>query len=151
MPDELTEIPEGLFWGCGSLESIIIPETVTKIGHQSFLCCYSLIDIVIPEGVTYIGASAFYSCGRLESVTIPKSVTAIGTRAFYDCRAMKSINVDPENEYFESVDGILYSKGMETLMCYAIGKEESTFVIPDGVMYIMWDGFGYLQLETLFV
>ena len=147
LPDELTEIPEGLFWECGSLESIIIPETVTKIGHQSFLCCYSLIDIVIPEGVTYIGASAFYSCGRLESITIPKSVTAIGTRAFYDCRAMKSINVDPESEYFESVDGILYSKGMETLMCYAIGKEESTFVIPDGVMYIMWDAF--YQCETL--
>ena len=66
----------GVFSGCTSLKSVIIPESVTEICGGAFSGCTSLESITIPSGVTSIGKCAFGGSG-LKSITIPPSVQII--------------------------------------------------------------------------
>lgn len=63
-------IEEWAFYGCTSLQSIVIPNSVTEIGMRAFSGCTSLQSIVIPDSVTQIGESAFSRCSSLQSIEI---------------------------------------------------------------------------------
>ena len=58
-----------------------IPETVTSIGKGAFFGCTGLTSITIPNSVTTISDFAFTDCMGLTSITIPDSVISIGTDA----------------------------------------------------------------------
>ena len=49
-------------------------------------------------------------CNSLISVTISDSVTSIGDYAFYGCEALDSIDISKTNDYYSSVDGVLFNK-----------------------------------------
>jgi hypothetical protein len=75
----------------------------------------------------------------------------IGDYAFSACSSLKEINVATENETYKSVDGNLYTKDGRTLIQYAIGKDETAFVVPEGVEFIANAAFsldeGLLSVE----
>ena len=48
----------------------------------------------------------------------------------------KAVTVDPDNPYFCSVDGVLFTKDRKTLLCYPCGKEGESYTIPDTVTTI---------------
>ena len=67
------------------LTEYTIPDSVTTIGLGAFYGCSSLISVTIPDSVTTIRAQAFETCSSLASITIPDSVTTIGEYAFEWC------------------------------------------------------------------
>ena len=136
IPEGVTTIRDHAFDSCKSLTSITIPDSVTSIGSDAFCYCTSLTSVTIPDSVTTIGDYAFYSCTSLTSVTIPDSVTSIDYDAFYDCTSLSNITVGANNQYYQSIDGNLYTKDGKTLIQYAVGKTASEFIIPDSVTYI---------------
>ena len=136
----VTSIGKGAFLYCSSLTSVSIPSSVTSIGNYAFQNCSSLISVTIPSGVTSIGDYAFENCSSLISVTIPNSVTSIGHLAFRGCSSLTDINVDPNNKYWCSVDGVLFSKDMKTLVAYPRGRA-GAYKCPDGVTFIGDDAF----------
>ncbi len=146
LPKYLTYIPDNMFWECRVLKTVEVPETVTRIGSKSFTACGSLEEIVLPEGVVSIGAGAFYSCG-LKEINIPKTVMYIGDLAFYHCDSIQGIYVDTDNEYFETIDGSLYTKNPKALLYYASGRTEKDFIVPDGVTAIA--GYAFFQSKNL--
>ena len=123
IPNSVTTIGEGAFYGCDSLTSINIPDSVTTIGNCAFACCKSLTSISIPSSVVTIIGNPFFSWyGNLNNeskafiyednvlfnknkttliayraketnYTIPNSVTTIGERAFLGCKSLTSINI----------------------------------------------------------
>ena len=68
---------------------------------------------------------------------------SIGERAFYRCVSLINITVDENNPIYKSIDGNLYTKDGKTLIQYAIGKENTSFVIPDSVTTIGNYSFEY--------
>jgi uncharacterized repeat protein (TIGR02543 family) len=136
IPDGVSSIGCGAFGSCISLTSITIPEGITSIGDYAFYWCESLTSITIPEGVTSVGDYAFYWCKSLTSITIPEEVTSIGKGAFAGCSGLKNISVDKNNTEYCSLEGSLYNKEETTLLQYAVGQEENTFIIPDEVTSI---------------
>ena len=123
IPDYVTSIGNGAFWGCESLTSIVVPECVTSIGDYAFVGCESLTDIVLSDRITRIGGSAFSGCKSLKSLVIPDSVTSIGDKAFWNCRSLTDIVIP------DSVTSIGDSAFGE---CSSL----SSLVLPDGVTNI---------------
>ena len=138
LSDSVINIGEWAFYNCISLKSIIFGNNsqLTSIGGCAFNTCISLTSIEIPVSVTSIGGSAFYNCTSLTSIEIPYSVTSIAEDAFVLCTSLVSINVDNNNQHYKLIDGNLYSKDGKTLVQYAIGKQDTSFAIPEGVTSI---------------
>jgi hypothetical protein len=63
-----TELPASAFLGCGTLDSIVLPDNLQKIGESAFSGCFSLISIYIPASVTEIGGFAFANCMKLVEI-----------------------------------------------------------------------------------
>lgn len=66
------------------------------------------------DGITYtyigIDSLAFAGCDGLTAVSIPATVTRIATDAFRHTPALKQITVAADNEAFQSVGGVLFTR-----------------------------------------
>ncbi|MGN0454855.1 MAG: leucine-rich repeat protein [Ruminococcus sp.] len=124
----------------GTATELTIPSeidgyTVTVIKDNAFWNCTSLTSVIIPDSVTSIYYGAFSGCTSLTSVTIGNGVTYIGT-LFAGYTSLTSINVDNENQYYCSVDGVLFNKDKTSLITYPAGIKSKTYSIPDSVTSI---------------
>ena len=103
IPNSVTSISDDVFYGCSSLESMVVENSNTK--YDSRNNCKAIIETesntliagckntIIPNSVTTIGSDAFYKCGGLTSVTIPNSVTSLGNYAFSGCSGLTSVTI----------------------------------------------------------
>ena len=133
----ITTIGASAFMYCDNLTEVVIPGTVTSIGSTAFLGCTSLTKFDIPEGVISVGGEAFGECNALERINIPSSLTSFGERMFMNgAGKLTEINVDSGNTVYSSKEGVLYSKDGSTLVCYPCGKEDSSYIVPEGVTAI---------------
>ena len=134
IPDSVEELG-GAFRGCSSLRVIILPSSINEIENGTFKDCKSLIYVEIPEKVRKIGYSAFSGCSSLIQVDIPKNVWAIGNDCFNYCPNLQAIYVDPDNPYFSSVSGCLFSGDYSSMIRVPSGLE-GRIAIPDIVTTI---------------
>ena len=152
IPDSVEIIGLWAFQNCPSLVNITIPDSVETIEAYAFMDCSSLVNIEIPDSVTNIGSGAFMYCSSLTSVTLPNSITNASNYLFDGCISLTNINVGEDSQYYKSIDGNLYSKDGKTLVCYAIGKEDTSFVIPDTVTSITERAFlGCTSLVSIII
>lgn len=56
---------------------------------------------------------------------------------------LEEIDVDKNNPYFCSVDGVLYSKDMKTLIQYRARKMQRTYTVLEGTTHIAAYAFSY--------
>ena len=68
---------------------LVLPDCVTSIGGGAFFGCTSLTSVTIGNGVESIGNYAFSRCNSLASVTIPDSVMNIGRYTFSGCGSLQ--------------------------------------------------------------
>ena len=146
----VTSIGSSAFSSCTSLKAVTIPASVTNIGSSAFSSCYNLKAVTIPASVTNIGSSAFSWCSRLTAVTIPEGVATIGSSAFERCSSLTEVNIPASAINIgswvfaycsSSEDGVLFNKDKTTLVCYPIGKTETTYTVPATVTTIETSAF----------
>ena len=82
VPEGVTALPSGAFYGCNYLTTIKLPSTLTKISDSSLGGCERLQTVKIPDSVKSIEQRAFCDDPALQNITIPKNVTTIGQSAF---------------------------------------------------------------------
>lgn len=131
LPNSVTEIGNYAFSGCSSLKSITIPNSVTSIGWGAFDGCSSLTSLTIPNGVTSIGEGVFCGCSSLASITIPNSVTWIGSYAFHNCSSLTCITIP--NGVTEIGDGAFSC-------CTSLRRFNSKYASEDG-RCLIFDGW----------
>lgn len=153
------------FSGC-SLQTLMqtVPEVKYELADgyaivKEFPDESSVVEITIPdeyEGlpVTEIADFAGVNHTTLTAVYIGKNVEKIGEWAFENNQKLEKFVVNPENEHFCSVDGVLFTKDMKTLLFYPPAKDvkseknadgnevkTSTYVVPNGVEIIRTKAF----------
>ena len=144
LPSTVTTIGQGAFSNCSNLTSVTMP-SITTIGESAFSNCYNLVTVYMPA-VETIGNWAFNYCFNLLMVSLPESLTSVGINPFADCEALVEIMVDNDNPCFTSIDGVLYDKDMETLICCPAGK--TAIDMPATVTVIDTLAFGGCTLLT---
>ena len=124
----------GAFIYCDNLEKLVFnAETIPRC---TFDGCTALKKITIGENCTEIGDSAFLKCTSLNNIDIPKSVTKISDTAFRECTSLASITVNRSNPTYASFNGDLYTKNLNELIHYAMGKKQTVLYILPGTVTI---------------
>lgn len=143
LPDGLETIQTSAFKSCVALESITLPSGLKTIKDNAFAYT-GLKSVVVPDSVTTLEFNAFMHSKQLESVHLGKGVTSYPEQGYFsECIKLSSITVSEDNTALKSIDGNLYSKDGETLLCYAEGKEAKTFVVPSHVKTLAKKSFNY--------
>lgn len=114
--DTIKRIPDGMFSGMKTLESLTLPDSVTEIGEKAFYkssfksiklpskliviedYAFSYANVrfegdALPNGTRMIGDYAFDHCTGFEEIYIPDSVVDIAEYAFYGCSNLKKVRM----------------------------------------------------------
>ena len=159
----VTSIGDEAFYRCDELTSIEIPNSIESVGRSAFPDpkygfeynkkqggCYigndenpylifvcaintSVTEVNVSPGTKIICPSALSECEKLLNVEIPSSVTYIGKEAFFSCSSLLNFEVEDRNNYYKSVEGVLYSADGKMLIAYPAGKKETEYKILEGV------------------
>ena len=155
LPDSLVSLGANPFRGCYNLTEIIVSDshpTLEVIDGVLFdkqtrtLLCYPVtregeeLDnwytaYQIPQGTLGIGAHAFDDC-ELNVITIPDSVTVITANPFVSCSELEEIRISETHPTLEVVDGVLFDKQTNTLICYPSFLEADSYTLPEGTAVI---------------
>lgn len=175
IPDSVTLISDYAFQYCKSLTKIEIPGTVKKIGNwwgnvngQIFNGCSNLKEVILEEGIEEISGRAFDSCSKVKEWKLPKSLKRIGPCAFSNISVeefnipenvesiaatfisssnLSRINVDSNNKYFTSVDGILFDKDSTRVIKYPENRDGNSYEVPNTVKTI--DANAFISCKNL--
>lgn len=144
IPNSVTELGSGAFYNCTNLTSVTIGNHVQEIKTSTFEKCTNLTSVKIPDSVTALG-STFKDCSSLEYVNIGKSVKTVDCFCFSRCKSLTAINVDVDNLYFSSLDGIMYDKDFSTIIRCPLKR--SLIEMPNTVTTI--GRYAFEQCENL--
>ena len=145
-PAGFTSIGASAFSGCAQLAAPAFPSSLVTIGGSAFSNCSGMTALSLPDGLRSIGARAFSGCG-LSGVSIPASVVSIGDNAFSGT-AFTSFSMDEGNEYYQSVDGVLFSKDGRTLVRFPQARTGS-YTVPAGTETLGAGAFSSSSLSEL--
>ncbi len=161
LPEGLREIGDRNFYCCERLTDIKIPTTVEDIGHSCFVNTpwYE----AQPNGALYCGnhvlweikgtppvnngiftvnedclfiASNVYFRHKINTIHIPREVRRVRNSGFN----LMNFDVDKDNSYYKSVEGVLLTKDgsrLERFPCERKGR----YVVPQGVKIIGREAF----------
>ncbi len=134
-----------------SVDGILFTEDMTVL--HTYPMGRTAAEYTVPDTVVIMPAAVYTQVRQLKKLNIPASVEEIcETTGWSGGCVLEEIVVDPDNAYFCSEDGVLYSKDKTVLYHYPACKTEKEYHIPDSVTTTMslciYDAD---YLETLYV
>jgi len=148
----VTSIGKNVFLDCTNLIDVKIFSRIQYIGESAFEGCSRLSDIDLPSGLTRIDNKAFAGCELIKSIWIPSTVEYVDGSAFSNCSNLQSIVVEENSTNLVSIDGVLYSHDMQTLIWFPPTNNYNSYYVPYGVKSIGPYAFYYRKnLEKIFI
>lgn len=138
LPDSIDTIADYAFYGCSGINNLSI--SAKTIGDYAFSLCSQLESVSFSDNLETIGDEAFKST-CLSEVSIPSAVSDIGERAFATNKIEK-INVEEDNQYYTSIDGVLFNKSETEIIDYPNYTEAEFYAVPQSVTSIGEYAFG---------
>ena len=135
IPSSIHQIGDFAFERCTQLSSVVFPSSEPNFGQGVFFLCTALQNISLGSDWTQINFSMFRWSDSLRVVNIPSKLTRI--QGLKTLRALTTIEVDVNNSSYSAIDGVLYNKQNDRLLCVPRAFSGS-LVIPDGVTEVMW-------------
>lgn len=177
IPDGVTEIATNAFNGA-SLTSVWIPASVHAIDDYVF-SGQPLTQVTFQDDDTHpsqletIGERAF-AYTPLESVSLPRSLKTAGLETFSDMAKLRSVHVGPNvqadglfaafartpllesievdaaNQNYQSLDGVLYTKGLTHLATYPQAKNAGgAYAVAEETAFIDEGAFSSAQITSV--
>lgn len=129
-------IEDYAFYYCENMQNVTFSEGLKHIGNSAFEGIMELSVVSIPDSVLTIGDYAFYDCECLRELKISKNVQSIGEYAFAFSSYLQTIFIDESNEFYCTVDNVLFNEDKTTLIQYPINNRKTSYVIPETVTTI---------------
>lgn len=96
----------------------------------------SIKSVTIESGITKIPDDLFSQKTNITTISIGDTVANIGSCAFFNCTSLQKIDVSENNATYCSIDGVLYSREIDTLLWYPSGKTDVNYTLPNSVITI---------------
>ena len=177
IPDGVTEIATNAFNGA-SLTSVWIPASVHAIDDYVFsgqpltqvtfqdddthpsqletigdrvFASTAIEHITLPRSLTMAGLETFSDMAKLRSVHVGPNVVARGLfAAFARTPLLESIEVDAANQNYQSLDGVLYTKGLTHLATYPQAKNAGgAYAVAEETAFIDEGAFSSAQITSV--
>lgn len=148
----VSTIGEAAFFECDRMTKITMNDYITAISDYAFAECSKLKDIRFSDSLTKIDPYVFIRNYQLEQVKFPAALKSISFTTFNGCDALSYVDIDPDNPYFCSADGVVYTKDMTALCFYPDAKTDTSYIIPEGITAISsyaMEGAAFLEELTL--
>lgn len=129
-----------------TLRTLILPQGLSIVG--GFACYTNLKDLILPEGLEKISSRAFCGCESIAHIRIPASVKFMDGSCFADC-SIEKYEVDEASPYFVSVDGVIYSKDLATLVAFPSAYPHRHYVVPETTKRIGDSAFLFSKIEKV--
>lgn len=159
IPDGITTIAAGAFFGCDELTRADIPSSVTNIGEGAFRRCTSLDSVIISSSVTSINPYTFDGCRKLIYVVLPPRIEVIGHHAFNECSWLSRI--DFSKTAIQSIEDyafygcvalqkITLQEGLTHIGTYAFNQcnDLNEINIPQSVTCVGNEAFEHTKINT---
>lgn len=154
IPSTVTSIGYDTFLGCTSLENIVVDsENKNYISEDGVLFNKSKTELIqypaaksgvsytIPSSVSKIDGCAFKYTQNVNTINVPQQTTSIAAGAFSNSVNLEAINVDENNLYYTSDNGVLFNKDKSELVAYPAEKSDTSYTVPESVTYIQAQAF----------
>lgn len=144
--DNVTRIPDYLFWGCSGITEVKFANNVERIGTAAFFGCTGLTSVTISQSVEAVGANAFGNCPNMTTVYFDA----------INCMNMSGIENGKAVSAFDNpaVTSVVFGNEVKRIPDHAFeGCTGLTAItIPETVEYIGYRAFfGCRSIETLVV
>lgn len=137
----ITRLEMDDFSYCSNLTTISLPNSLTSTDQNVFVWCTSLSQIEWPDNDGFtLGLGLFQFC-TFRTITLPANLTYFTGTIFSRCENLAEILVDEANPYYQSIDGVVYSKDRKTIVAYPGGKETTEYTILDEVEEVGYGAF----------
>ncbi|MBR4984282.1 MAG: leucine-rich repeat protein [Proteobacteria bacterium] len=143
--NEFLIINKTLFRAQYKRNTLTIPDDITEIDDRAFDCfpAHAAINVInTPYPLSSMSKNLDYTIIKNHLFKIGKYIIRnapyidIDILAHMDClKNIEICNQDNTSPY-KTVDGILYSKDLTSLIYYPCGKSQKTFKLPDGTKHI---------------
>lgn len=134
LPDTVTEMGEYVFYNCQGLQSASIPKGIIVLPIGTYGGCRNLTEVVFSDQLMRIERFAFSYCDSLREIRIPKSVREISYSVFTSDPCV-TFAVDPENPYFDVLDGFLVDVRLKKLLACP-GGISGVVKVPEGIINV---------------
>ncbi len=159
IPESVETIGSAAFSYCTSLKNVSISDKITRVGNDAFNNTailksmlysngvkyldgwavdlkYGVENIVIKEGTKGLEDGFFNFDSVIKTISLPASLQYVGEQSFLSSENIVSVTVADNNNYYSSLDGIIYNKEKTELIYYPKGKTDESFTAPKTVKVI---------------
>lgn len=106
------------------------PDQLTSIGN--FRDVSNLRELLLPENLVSI--PQYFTIPNACPLLVPKNLETIGLGTVYRNRNFGTIIIDPDNEYLEMIDGVVYNVVSDTIQAQTFNSV--SVAVPEGVTTI---------------
>lgn len=138
-------IDPGMFRGCTSLTSVVLPETIKFIYGSAFNGCTMLSSINLPDAIKSIEGNAFQDCKSLVELELPDSLETIAYISFGGCKSLKRLVINDKLkriaeysfQYCDSLTSVTFGKAVEEIGPGAFkgsfSADSASIIIPGSI------------------
>ncbi len=136
-------LAQGKFeYGCPISETLSSTEPVS-VNNQVYISYVVIFDLEFYEEFEYnlkLQHLSLFNLPNLKTIELNARVQHFGPAFFEELPSLQTLKVD-DNPYFEVVDGVLFTKGLETLVYYPADKKGSSYDVPETTKFIYFLAF----------
>jgi len=124
LPNSITSL-DGMspFDGCGSITVLATGDGITDLSPMALMGLNNLTSLNIGNGISFFDSSILPGFANLTSLTFGNSIFSLDLNVFQNLSQLSEITIGSENQFYSSLEGVLFDKSQQKLFFCPIDKK----------------------------